>query len=630
MLKRALLAVGLAVGLTVVLHGGTASAEWCPAARSYCNNAEAAALHECWRDYGRISGAIWFNNTGDAPTNNGGYYTGEVRVSGDDGQVAINIRGSAFACGSTSTSPVYAVQIAAQGENAWRLTNVQGTLYRGNMQGSPSAWSTQGNSVTAVLNTTGLATNNATQDDSQTIMIELRRCFSTDGVNPAGSCYPTSIPITVVRQKRAEFDLVPSVSIDKTVVEQGTPYVIQPQIDNTRGSGSPADSHWVLERQENGGAWSKLAEGKQAFPAGVSAINHSANQRTGEDVSTGGRVCYRLSIAPQSHQSSARRESAPACVSFAKRPKVQVWGGDVSVGRRFEGAPAVSGRQGINTSITTKSSDGQTRTYGSWGEYGVSASGRISGMASSSGLSGGHDSNAQAGWSHLTFANRPVVGTPCVGTAAFGCYNTAEALGTVPSIDAFMTPSGQTQPIGDSLSLDGQPAGRRVLSRSGNLTITGGTIGPGRSIVIKTTGAVTIRGSIRYDAKAVSQVTDLPQVVVVARSIRIAPEVDRVDAWLYAKPQGLVGGVLDTCAISDVATTSLSSKQCDKSLTINGPVSARSIWLRRTAGSGSGARSGDPAEVINLRADARLWLHAQAQSSSRAQTVSTKELPVRF
>jgi len=99
--------------------------------------------------------------------------------------------------------------------------------------------------------------------------------------------------------------------------------------------------------------------------------------------------------------------------------------------------------------------------------------------------------------------------------------------------------------------------------------------------------------------------------------------VKQIDAWLIAKSG------LNTC--SDVVGN-LSSTLCNNQLTVNGPVMAGQLYLRRTAGSGTGQdHSGDPAEIFNLRPDAYMWASMRATGGgNRAQTVYTTELPPRL
>ena len=57
---------------------------------------------------------------------------------------------------------------------------------------------------------------------------------------------------------------------------------------------------------------------------------------------------------------------------------------------------------------------------------------------------------------------------------------------------------------------------------------------------------------------------------------------------------------------------------------------ANHLLLRRTAGAGRGAASGDPAEVFNLRPDAYLWASYMQRDANKVRTVKTTELPPRF
>ena len=63
---------------------------------------------------------------------------------------------------------------------------------------------------------------------------------------------------------------------------------------------------------------------------------------------------------------------------------------------------------------------------------------------------------------------------------------------------------------------------------------------------------------------------------------------------------------------------------------MNGPVITDRLLLYRTAGAGTGAAAGDPAEVFNLRPDAYLWATALQNETARVKTVEFKELPPRY
>jgi len=90
-------------------------------------------------------------------------------------------------------------------------------------------------------------------------------------------------------------------------------------------------------------------------------------------------------------------------------------------------------------------------------------------------------------------------------------------------------------------------------------------------------------------------------------------------------------GIINTCGAGAVSqTTTVNATICNTKLTINGPISANHLLLRRTAGAGSGAAADDPAEVFNLRADAYIWATSYSPGTGRLPTVTTKELPPRF
>ena len=114
----------------------------------------------------------------------------------------------------------------------------------------------------------------------------------------------------------------------------------------------------------------------------------------------------------------------------------------------------------------------------------------------------------------------------------------------------------------------------------------------------------------------------LPQVVIIAQNIIVNEAVAQIDAWLVATD------TIHTCSISNVAE--LGGDVCTTRLTVNGPVITDRLLLYRTAGAGTGAAAGDPAEVFNLRPDAYLWATALQNETARVKTVEFKELPPRY
>jgi hypothetical protein len=155
----------------------------------------------------------------------------------------------------------------------------------------------------------------------------------------------------------------------------------------------------------------------------------------------------------------------------------------------------------------------------------------------------------------------------------------------------------------------------------GDGTITASTIGAGKSIIIISTGTVTIQGNIAYVGGPFTDINQLPQVVIIAKQINITGGVGQVDSWLVTEPNGAI----NTCSDRPVASP-LNSSVCNVKLAVNGPVATSHLYLRRTAS----ASPNDSAEVFNLRPDAYLWSALQANQNGKARTVYTTELPPRF
>jgi hypothetical protein len=141
---------------------------------------------------------------------------------------------------------------------------------------------------------------------------------------------------------------------------------------------------------------------------------------------------------------------------------------------------------------------------------------------------------------------------------------------------------------------------------------------------------VTIADDITYANGPYSSILDLPQLIIIAKNIVINDNVKQIDAWLIAKGSAIgTDGKINTCA-SVGETGPLTATVCTTPLTINGPVMAQKLFLRRTSGAGADADAGNAAETINLRADAYLWGIAHNANSGRLTTVYETELPPRF
>ena len=363
-----------------------------------------------------------------------------------------------------------------------------------------------------------------------------------------------------------------------------------------------------------------------------------------DDLNPGDRVCYGAAVSGYDASTGAGKTGTSLsdleCTIVKKAPAVQIWGGNVSVGQGWTGGTLAPST--MHTSLTRRAAG----NFGSWGEYGLFAPSTITNTASASGLSSGAPSPTQADWSRLTFTgNNP-------SPDAFGFYNYgASVLPNTPARFPYEAAGASTvTTLNPAAHANSPTTGNRTLSvSSSTLTLQGGTLNAGRWLVITAPYAdVRITGNLGYTSAPLTAISEIPQLVIIARNITIASNVERVDAWLIARPSGAlpgVGGAIATCDQGgDAAYLSvpanyagpsarLTFTTCNNPLRINGPVIADRLFLRRTAGSGAGPAAADAAEVINFRADAYLWAQRTdvgTRSLGVTRTASIRELPVRY
>lgn len=280
------------------------------------------------------------------------------------------------------------------------------------------------------------------------------------------------------------------------------------------------------------------------------------------------------------------------CLMVAKRPRVRVLGGDVYA------------RGTIDTGTSTFNQGG---TFGSWVEYGVFSSGKNDFLASGAAYRNG-SSGGKVNWSRLTFANTS------------GQYGNFGLVPDAPPTIAAYYKAQPKNPWPGNFSTDG------VFS-AGNIVVSGSNIN--KSIVIYSTGTVTIGGNLTYNNGLYAANSRIPQVIIIAKNINITSNVTQVDAWLVTTSDGINStGSINTCSDGPAILTDAT---CTNELRVNGPVITSKLYLYRTAGAiNNTVDKGKPAEIFNFRPDAFLWAQYQARSASIAQTIDLVELPPRF
>ncbi len=450
-------------------------------------------------------------------------------------------------------------------------------------------------------------------------------------------------------QPSVTYSLRPAVSASPTIGEQGEKVSFSYAINNSQPATNPSASYSTIGLKVNPGVSTGpvtgYTNGYKDDGTSVSAIGNALINQLGgsskaslvasapsgtwskassipnEDfiiplsAQAGEKYCRVLVITKPTEAATPQyRYSSAVCFTVGKKPKVQIHGGDLQVGRTFIDSATVSSLQSIVRSSTTTLG---TKTFGSWIEYGVMAPGVITGTASAAGLQGGNTSNQQQNWSKLSFANEPAIGN-FTDPASKWIPDVAGALRRL--YDEVTAPR-----VSGTVALDASRKGLYVAS--GDIKLSSYQFRtPGQTVILYApSNTVTIAGDITYGAQRMSSSKDIPQLVVIANRINIESGVGQVDGWLVANGEQ---GRIDTCSDVSALTTLL----CSKQLTVNGPVMAKQLFLKRTAGAqGNDDSARDTAaEKFNLRADAYLWAYSISSNERRVITTYTTELSPRF
>lgn len=424
------------------------------------------------------------------------------------------------------------------------------------------------------------------------VYIIQRECANPIGDLPGLPIIPVTDP--------AEFS--PMVTGGPSVVPVGESFTFSFRITNN--SSNPGSAEYLAEiRDGNGnilpnpnaaGTTAEIAPGATAFePPSFTA--------TATDT-MGDQVCATLSIVGGS-------TSVPLCVAIGKKPLFQAWNGDVWAGGSFgSGTCTVDSASPGNITGAPASSAG-----GSWGEYGVFALGRIESFGSAAQPHFGSQGTK------LSFSNT----TP----SSPGYYHGNPSTHGRCLTDIFNEFGTGLVPFnGNNINVSGSPPAEGHRLAAGDVEVkmgagAGAKVPAGRQIVVRSTGNITISRDIRYQMDGITDPSELPRVILLADGdIIINSDVTRVDAWLAAK------GTIYTC---NNMSGALTKNDCNQQLTINGPVIANEISLRRTFGAEQGSRN-EPAEKFNLRPDAFLGAYANKSAPTQVRTIRQIELPARY
>ena len=407
------------------------------------------------------------------------------------------------------------------------------------------------------------------------------------------------------------------------------------------------------------------------------AASHDSDSNTVEN---------NMSGSAMSGGNNLHHVSAASCVTLAKKPNFQVLGGGFYTNGTIKAAlseKAVGGGLGAYPSA-------ETRSFGSWDEFGVLAAGKVLGFGSGAamGYEEGYNFNLPRGGimnayytfigptgpnsvvsgisniSHMTIANDKNgpgnSGISRIGSAVLARLKARfrdtiirNSSNTITSLTSNETSAknylglSQLYHQGDtSLSAMNSTANFYQFDRGGNLIARSNTTGQKlmNTLAMYVDGTLTIDRNINIAHETYNAVDDFPQVLIFAKKINITSNVTNIDAWLILD-EDYGDNQIDTCSDNHYPN----ALSCNETLTITGPVFARKLTLNRTAGSHTGGgRAGThplqtgptgtyyaegsihPAEVFTLRADAYFWAYRQSLSGGQAYMVYSREIAPRY
>lgn len=331
------------------------------------------------------------------------------------------------------------------------------------------------------------------------------------------------------------------------------------------------------------------------------------------DVNAGKYVCVAAAVFPSSSGNDGNispsgytnewKLSGSRCFVMAKKPSVQIWGGNVFSAGKIETALAEK---------KTLAGYSFSRAFGSWAELGVISKGTVNGFGSGASLGyegvdfalpgGGELSNIDkmAKYSPLTFPNAYMVS----GLNQAGGWSGIDRVESdKSSIISKLIPTedSRTERSFDEC-LEGQEA---YCYKGDDQVLTDSVMDSSKGVrVLQADGNIAIEGNLVYnDAEKYQTFAMVPKLVVYAKNIYINCEVGRIDALLVAE------GEVKTCVEDENGNEPelITSESRSNQLKINGAVLANKISLGRTYGAATGANSIVPAEIINFDPTLYLW-----------------------
>ncbi len=367
------------------------------------------------------------------------------------------------------------------------------------------------------------------------------------------------------------------------------------------------------------------------------------------DVAAGTRVCIRSVIFPAT---SGRDDnysnpdgdgkwaySAPVCFVVAKKPSLQVWGGNVySRGRINTGLSVKRSLSGYSNAPYSVEGSGSNYVFGSFGENGLIAGSTVVGF--SSGASTGYARNTDGVLSPNPFIVNTVANTPDAGggrsvslcdRSPLTFANSTCGSGFVGMVgraagstdienDKYNILASFIRDVEDGKKVSGvvtlndrskaQPDGTYYYRGDDDLVLNAQSVAQSTIQMVHSDKTIYIKGNLLYDDEY-EKYTQLPKLVLYGKNVAIDCNVSRIDALIVADEKVITcdnfNGDISAANFTDAIKARINDAKNSNQLFINGAVVSKSLIANRTYGAATGANSIIPSEVINFDPTLYMW-----------------------
>ncbi|MBQ2622722.1 hypothetical protein IJG12_00110 [Candidatus Saccharibacteria bacterium] len=376
------------------------------------------------------------------------------------------------------------------------------------------------------------------------------------------------------------------------------------------------------------------------------------------DVAAGTTICVSSAVYPKDSYSDGNIKknaydvnnanswsySPEVCFTVAKRPSLQVWGGNIfSRGKIATSNSAKRNLLGYEINKYQIESDNGIHVFGSFGELGLIASGEVTGLASGAStgygnningvlmpnpfavnnasnapLPGGGSTNDINRLSQLTFANYPrreVVGR--LGKTST-TTNLEEDKNNIlgkfikeldsPNTDSHVVLNDRNKAQADGTYYYYSDNDLEVGNNATEVSVASSTIQ-----MVHSDNTVYVRGNIVY-GDTYKKYSELPKLVLYGKNVVIDCNVTRIDALIIADEKVVTCNNYEGININNTEvnlknniSNHINDAANSQQLKINGAVVAKTLIANRTYGAATGANSIVPAEIINFDPTLYMW-----------------------